>query len=48
MKDPITFLALAALPCLAFAADVTGTWKAEFDSQIGLQKYTCTLKQGLT
>jgi enterochelin esterase-like enzyme len=45
MKAPITFLTLAALPCLALAADVTGTWKAEFDSQIGLQKYTYTLKQ---
>ena len=27
------------------AADVTGTWKAEFDTQIGVQKYTYTLKQ---
>jgi len=27
------------------AADITGTWKAEFDTQIGLQKYTFTLKQ---
>ena len=26
-------------------ADVTGTWKSEFDSQIGLQKYTFTFKQ---
>src|SRR5450631_1916958 len=25
--------------------DVTGTWKAEFDTQIGLQKYSFTLKQ---
>jgi hypothetical protein len=25
--------------------NVTGTWKAEFDTQIGLQKYTFTLKQ---
>src|SRR5262245_61863043 len=25
--------------------DVTGVWKAEFDTQIGLQKYTFTLKQ---
>jgi enterochelin esterase-like enzyme len=25
--------------------DVTGIWKAEFDTQIGLQKYTFTLKQ---
>ena len=27
------------------AADITGTWKAEFDTQRGLQKYTFTLKQ---
>jgi len=27
------------------AADITGTWKAEFDTQIGVQKYTYTLKQ---
>jgi enterochelin esterase-like enzyme len=27
------------------AADVTGTWKAEFETQRGLQKYTFTLKQ---
>ena len=26
-------------------ADITGTWKSEFDSQIGQQKYTYTLKQ---
>jgi alpha-L-arabinofuranosidase len=38
-------LTLAALPLALSAADVTGTWKSEFDSQIGLQKYTYTLKQ---
>ncbi len=27
------------------ATDVTGTWKAEFDTQIGVQKYTFVLKQ---
>jgi enterochelin esterase-like enzyme len=27
------------------AANVTGTWKAEFDTQIGLQKYIYTLRQ---
>lgn len=44
MKIQITALVLAAvLPCLA--ADVTGTWKAEFETQRGLQKYTFTLKQ---
>jgi enterochelin esterase-like enzyme len=29
----------------AGAADVTGEWKAEFDTQVGVQKYTYTLKQ---
>ncbi len=28
----------------AFAADVTGTWTAEFDTQIGIQKYVFTFK----
>jgi len=27
------------------AADVTGVWKAEFDTQVGVQKFTFTLKQ---
>jgi enterochelin esterase-like enzyme len=48
MKTPITLLTLLALSLAARAADVTGTWKAEFDSQIGLQKYTYTLKQNGT
>jgi enterochelin esterase-like enzyme len=45
MKTYITLLTLAALSLSAFAADVTGTWKAEFETQRGLQKYTFTLKQ---
>jgi hypothetical protein len=28
----------------AFAADVTGTWTASFDTQIGVQNYTLTFK----
>jgi enterochelin esterase-like enzyme len=36
---------VAAVPCIGFAADLSGTWKSEFDSQIGRQKYTYTLKQ---
>lgn len=36
---------LAAPAVKAVAADVTGTWKSEFDSQIGQQKYTFTFKQ---
>ena len=39
-------LALASAFTAALgAADVSGTWKAEFDTQIGLQKYTFTLRQ---
>jgi len=45
MQTHITLLALAATLLSAIAADVTGTWKAEFDTQRGLQKYTFTLKQ---
>jgi len=45
MKTPLIALALAAFSLDALAADVTGTWKSEFDSQIGRQKYTYTLKQ---
>ena len=45
MKTRITLLTLAVASLSAFAADVTGTWKAEFDTQRGLQKYTFTLKQ---
>jgi enterochelin esterase-like enzyme len=45
MKTPITLLALVAFSLSALAADVTGTWKAEFDTQLGLQKYTFALKQ---
>ena len=45
MKTSILFLSLAAFPFSVLAADVTGTWKADFDTQRGLQKYTFTLKQ---
>lgn len=45
MKIRSLLLLLSSLPCFVFGADVTGTWKAEFDTQIGLQKYTYTLKQ---
>jgi len=33
-----------ALVFAAFAADLTGKWAAEFDTQIGAQKYTYDLK----
>ncbi len=45
MKTLIALLLLADLPLSVLAADVTGTWKADFDTQRGLQKYTFTLKQ---
>jgi enterochelin esterase-like enzyme len=45
MRTHITLLALAFASFSAFAADITGTWKAEFNTQRGLQKYTFTLKQ---
>lgn len=39
--QPITLLAiLIALAVPALAADIEGQWKAEFDTQIGIQKYT--------
>ncbi len=45
MKIHNTLLTLAVLSLSALAADVTGIWKAEFDTQRGLQKYTFNLKQ---
>lgn len=45
MKIHMTLLALAAAALAAGAADLTGTWKADFETQRGLQKYTFTLKQ---
>jgi len=35
---------LTAMAAAAFAADVTGTWTASFDTQVGVQKYTYTFK----
>jgi len=45
MKNKIILLTLVALPLSALTADFTGTWKSEFDSQIGNQKYTFNFKQ---
>lgn len=45
MKIRSLLLPLISLPCFCLAADITGTWKAEFDTAIGVQKYTYTLKQ---
>jgi opacity protein-like surface antigen len=40
----ICALILATMAAVAFAADVTGTWTATFDTQVGAQKYTYTFK----
>ena len=45
MKIHVTLLSLALASLSTLAADITGTWKAEFETQRGLQKYTFTLKQ---
>ena len=45
MKTHITLLALAVFSLSALAVDITGSWKAEFNTQRGLQKYTFTFKQ---
>jgi hypothetical protein len=37
-------LAIALFPLFAFAADVTGTWTASFETQIGVQSYTFEFK----
>jgi len=45
MKTHLILMALAVASLSAVAADVTGRWKADFNTQRGLQKYTFTLKQ---
>jgi hypothetical protein len=35
----VVFLILIGLACV-YAADITGKWTAQFDTQVGLQKYT--------
>jgi enterochelin esterase-like enzyme len=45
MKTPITLLTVAFFSLSALATDVAGTWKAEFNTQRGLQKYTFNLNQ---
>ena len=40
----LSALFAAATAVTSFAADVTGTWTTEFDTQIGVQKYVFTFK----
>ncbi len=39
----LAILILAGLVCV-YAADITGKWTTEFDSQVGLQKYVFEFK----
>ena len=39
----LAVLLVASLFC-AYAADITGKWTAEFETQVGLQKYTFEFK----
>ena len=45
MNKTLLFLTLTWQTLALLAADVTGTWKFDFESQIGHQNYTLTLKQ---
>jgi len=45
MKTLLSILAAIVLTTAAYAADVSGTWQAEFDTMRGLQKYTITFEQ---
>jgi enterochelin esterase-like enzyme len=45
MKARFLAAVFATLPSFADAADATGSWKAEFNTQIGVQKYLFILKQ---
>ena len=40
----ILIVSVLAMPLVAFAADITGTWTASFDTQIGPQNYVFTFK----
>jgi hypothetical protein len=40
----LTFALVLGAAVTALAADVSGTWTAEFDTQIGVQKYVYTFK----
>ena len=40
----LSALIVAAMVAALLAADVTGTWTASFDTQVGVQKYTYTFK----
>lgn len=43
MSVVVTVLILCSLVCV-YAADISGKWTAEFESSVGLQKYTYEFK----
>jgi len=43
-KVLLSVVAGLVISMLVFAADITGTWTASFDTQIGVQNYTLTFK----
>ena len=45
-RAKVSFCAIALLvfSSMLFAADITGTWTASFDTEIGVQNYTYTFK----
>jgi hypothetical protein len=45
MKKVLALLVLSARLLSAQSADVAGTWKAEFDTQVGAQKYLYSIKR---
>jgi enterochelin esterase-like enzyme len=45
IRTAVAFVALVALSLPAVAQEVSGTWKAEFDTQRGLQRYTFVIKR---
>ncbi len=41
----IVLFSILIYPIYGYSADLIGTWKAEFETQIGLQKYVFTFSQ---
>jgi hypothetical protein len=42
LRRALALIVLVLFPVTAFAADVSGTWTATFDTQVGQQSYTYT------
>jgi len=44
LRSLVTVITLLIMPLLSHAADISGTWTASFDTQIGQQNYTYEFK----